>query len=257
MDKGSDLQKICCKLIDGTATQQEVCNQLAKYQNPDGGFAKGIEIEYLGDASSVMSIAAALSHIARMGLGDSKVYRDTVSYLKKVQCLDGSFDESDAFQKLPHPPYMDQGVYVEYKTGVIVKWLLAMGCQEKELINKAISYMDKAFDEVSKENDIWSAIGYIGVYAQLPPSPKHEEIMGWCMKVFSSGEKTSMWQQYSGRIESGEPISQHEVKAVLEAIKANQQADGAWQQNFGEYNRVWLAVYILQFIKQHMPKEIE
>ncbi len=253
-EKGTALQRACMAWIDGQGSKQAILEALKAYQNEDGGFANGMEIEYQGPVSSTMATIAALDHIVRFDLKESEIFTKVIRYFNSIQGSDGCLDENEDIDAYPHPPYMQKGVYREYNTGMVLRWLLAIGAKEEPLMTKALDYMTSHFEEDSKKQDIWTAIGYLGVFSQLPPSEDNQKIVDWCLGVFMGGgqEVPTLWQQHSSRIESGLPIPPQEVEAVLEEIKNNQDEDGGWAQPFGEYSRVWQAIYILQFIKNNL-----
>lgn len=250
LDKGTDFQKACCRWIDGAAEKSEVIEAFSIYQNEDGGFSNGLEVEYQGTASSALTTAAALAHIARFELKGSEMYQKVISYLKRIQGSDGSFDDDEAIDAFPHPPYMGKGIYVPYKTGVILKWLRHMECSEKEMLEAAMGYMEQGFEEVSKTKDIWMAIGYMGAFSDRTDEFA-QKVMAWCMSILGGDEIGDRWAQYSNLIESGVDIEDEKVSEVLSLMQANQEEDGGWSQAYGEYYRVWLAVYLLQFMKQN------
>lgn len=251
LEKGSKFQQAYAKWLEGEVSQAQLISELKAYQNEDGGFAHGLEIEYQGEASATITVAAALGYMARIGIKGGEVYDKTVAYLKAIQGEDGSFDDEEKVDRFPHPDYMGKGIYVPYKTGVALKWLMIMGCKEKDMIEAAYGYMEREFSEVSKTKDIWNALGYIGAFVQRMDLPIAGKVIEWCTSVFMGEQQPAKWMQYSGRIEAGEAIMPEEVDDVLREMKANQESDGGWQQPFGEYNRVWQAVFMMQFMKEH------
>lgn len=51
-------------------------------------------------------------------------------------------------------------------------------------------------------------------------------------------------------IEDSIKISEKDIPTTLQAIKENQETDGGWPHLFGEYNRGWTAIFILQFLSK-------
>ncbi len=250
MKNGTNLQKICCDYVCKNATVDTVRDALAKYQNNDGGFSNGLEIEYQGDISSPFTTSAALGHMTKFGLKDSTVYLKTMEYLRNTQNGNGSWDDPEELDKFPHPPYMGKGIYIEYKTGMILKWLLLMGAEKDKMIESGLNYMENNFKTFSEKNDFWSAVAYSGLYIQLPDSKLFSSVMEWSMKILMPPTGISKWQQISGMIEDSIKISEKDIPTTLQAIKENQEADGGWPHLFGEYNRVWTAIFILQFLSK-------
>lgn len=248
-ENGNSLQKACTDYIAGRGDKEKVIKELSSYQNSDGGWANGLEIEYPGPASSPFTTAVALGYISRFDLTKSDLFHDTLTYLKNAQQRNGMWDDTDEILEFHHPPYMGPGVYTEFKTGMILKWLLRLNVSDKEMIGGAQKYLIQVFDEVSSKNDFWSAVAYSGAFSLMPHVAEYSKIMEWSMKVLMPQEGQFGWQQVIGMIEDDIPIPDHVYDVSLNLIKQNQEQDGGWPHQFGTYNRVWSAIYILRFLK--------
>jgi len=249
-ENSNSLQKACMDYIAGREDKQKLIKELSPYQNFDGGWANGLEIEYPGLASSPFTTSAALGYISKFGLIETNLFQDTLTHLKNTQSPNGMWDDTDEMLKYPHPPYMGPGIYTEYKTGMILKWLLKLNVSDKEMINKAQTYLIEVFDEVAPKNDLWSAVAYSSAFSLLPHLAEYSKIMEWSMKILMPQEAQFGWQQVMGMIEDDIPIPEHVYDAAINLIKQNQEQDGGWPHQFGTYNRVWSAIYILRFIKK-------
>ncbi len=250
IDNSTDLQKVCLDYVAGRSSKEKVLDELSKYQNPDGGWANGLEIEYPGAISSPFTTAAALGYISKFELGESELLPSTLNYLKKTQHENGMWDDTEGVLAYPHPPYMGPGIYPEFKTGVTLKWLLRLNIADKKMIEGAQSYLVEIFDEVAPKNDFWSAVAYSSAFALLPHLQETPRIMEWSMKILMPEESEFGWQQVMGMIEDDMPIPDRVYDISLNLIKENQEDDGGWPHQFGTYNRVWSAIYILRFLKQ-------
>ena len=166
---------------------------LARYQNEDGGWANGLEIEYAGNVSMQMTTAAALGCIYLFDLSETGIFAKTLDYLSSAQKDNGSWDDPEEITRFELPPYMGPGIYVEFKTGMILKWLSCMNLNTEDMgmIRRARDYLIKEFPRVSKEDDMWSVIAYINAFGELPPLEQLKqlermpEIMGWAMGVLT------------------------------------------------------------------------
>jgi hypothetical protein len=159
------------------------------------------------------------------------------------------WDDTEDMLKFPHPPFMGPGVYTEFKTGMILKWLLRLNVTDEEMISKAQKYLIELFDEISSKNDLWSAVAYSSAFSLLPHVPEYSKIMEWSMKILMPQEGELGWQQVIGMIEDDIPIPDQAVDISIRLIKTSQEQDGGWPHMFGTYNRVWSALYILRFLK--------
>lgn len=250
LDNGTELQKVCIDYLMGRADKEQLINELGKYQNSDGGWANGLEIEYQGPVSTPYTTAAAMAHIVKFGLEDSVLLERTIEYLRNTQYDNGKWDDTEEMAKYPHPPYMGPQIYTEYKTGMILKWLLRLNMGETEMAKRAQDYLASIFDEVSMRNDFWSAVGYTGAFSMLPGHPDYQKIMGWGMKILMPGDGNFGWQQVMGIIDDDMPIPEQYMKGTLDMISQCQEEDGGWPHPFGPYNRVWSAIFIVRFLSK-------
>lgn len=248
LENGTDLQKACCRFLSDSTNKQEIQYELGKYQNTDGGWSNGLEIEYTGPVSSPFTAAAALGYILRFNLENTELLSKTIKYLKNTQKENGSWDDSDRILEYQYPPYMGPGIYPEYKTGMILKWLIRLNSQEVEMIDKAKNYLLNIFDSISRKNDFWSAVAYSSAFSLMPEIPEYKKIMEWCMKALMPNEVEIGWQQVRGMIEDDMPIPDRNLYKVIEMIEKEQESDGGWPHQFGTYNRVWSSIFIMRFL---------
>jgi len=152
---------------------------------------------------------------------------------------------------------MGPGIYVEFKTGMIIKWLnrLDLNTDDREMIIRARDYLIEEFPQVSKGDDMWSAIAYINAFGELPPLEQSEhiqEIMGWAMGILMPDGPPDPhtdeleWTFVQGMIHDDSPVLDSMKEKVAHAIVANQLQSGGWQHQFGTYNAVWAAILIVK-----------
>lgn len=249
LNNGTDLQKACCNYVTGQEDKKKIAIELGKYQNDDGGWANGLEIEYQGPVSTPFSTSVALGHIVRFKLENSELLKKTLDYLKNTQREDGKWEDVEEMTQYPHPPYMGPGIYPEFKTGMVLKWLLRLKSADKEMIEKAQAYMINHFEEISQRNDFWSAVAYTNVFSHMPHLPESAKIMEWGLKILAPKEEQFGWGQVMGMIEDDMPIPDQFQSDALALIKQCQEQDGGWPHQFGEYNRIWSAIFIIRFLK--------
>jgi len=259
MEKGSAAQKVCFEYIDGVASKEDVVQAIGKYQNPDGGWANGLEVEYQGDISSPMTTAAALSYLHLFDLKDTELMERTLEYLKGTQRADGSWDDVDGILGFPLPEYFGPNKFVEYKTGMIVKWLKRMDLREDELMIRGIDYLINKFDFYKGVEDFWTAGAYLGVFTEFPEAERASEIIEWGIGVMTNAAKGAEnndpeampWMQVQGMIYEDDKMLIPLKEKVVEAIRANQLPNGSWPHPFGDYNAVWVAVLISRYLKRN------
>lgn len=246
---GTELQKKIGECITSNANMQNIINELKKYQNSDGGWANGLEIEYQGPISSPFTTATALGYIKRFNLGDTELLSKTLTYLRNTQKEDGSWDDSKEILDYNCPPFMGPNIYPEYKTGMILKWLIRLEVLEEEMMDKAKNYLINKFNDISKKDDFWSAVAYSSAFSLMPEIKEYKSIMEWCMSILMPKDGEIGWQQVCGMIEDDMPIPDKNMSIVTKMIEKEQQEDGGWPHQFGTYNRVWSAIFIMRFMK--------
>lgn len=251
LKNGTDLQKSCVNYVIGKGDKQSIAKELARYQNNDGGWANGLEIEYQGDISSPFTTAAALSYLYKFNLGDSTLLKKTLEYLRDTQNSNGMWDDLAEMSNFEHPEFMGKGVYTEYKTGMILKWLIRLNVDEQEMIDKATNYLLETFDDISKDNDFWSAVAYSSAISVLPNCKKYSQIMEWSMKILMPKGSEFGLQQVRGMIEDDMPIPEQVMDRAINLIKDSQECDGGWPNQFGKYNRVWSTINIIRFLRNN------
>lgn len=252
---GTDLQKTVARYLSEEETKDELIETLGKYQNSDGGWANGLEIEYQGNVSTPMTTAVALSYIHLFDLWDTHLLPQTLDYLKTIQGKNGCWDDVKEIQKFNLPPYMGPGKYVEYKTGMNIKWLRRLDTGS-ELVSKALEYMRNQFPNASQTSDPWTAIAYINVFSEMPQNEANMEMLGWGLSVLNpSGEtppfEVTPWPMIQGMIHDDSLLISMNKEHVNRALSENQNEDGGWPHQFGPYNATWAAILNLRFIKKH------
>ncbi|MCD4846091.1 MAG: hypothetical protein K8R25_16565 [Methanosarcinales archaeon] len=259
LENGNEVQNKLFLHLIGESDLSCAIEALKRYQNEDGGWANGLEIEYNGNVSTPMTTAAALGYIYFFDLLETELLSRTLHYLKSTQKENGSWDDPKEITRFELPPYMGPGIYVEFKTGMIIKWLsrLNLNIEDREMIIRARDYLIEEFPQVSKGDDIWSAIAYINAFGELPPLEQSEhiqQIMGWAMSILMPDGPPDPdtdeleWTFVQGMIHDDNPVLDSMKEKVAHAIVANQLQSGGWQHQFGMYNAVWAAILIVRFL---------
>lgn len=255
LENGSESQKILFKYLIGEDSKEAAVKALGKYQNEDGGWANGLEIEYKGNISTPMTTAAALGYIYLFDLADTELLPKTIEYLKNTQREDGSWDDVEEILKFEVPPYMGPQIYVDYKTAMNLKWLRRYKIENQDMIDNGINYLVNDFERVSKAKDFWSAAAYSSIFSELPSLQETPKIMEWAMSVLippeaqKNTDEQLPWMQIQGMIYEDSPIVYNLKDKIVEAIKENQLPNGGWPHQFGTYNQVWSAILIIRFLK--------
>ncbi len=138
LENGNEVQKKLFSHLTEECDLNYAVEALARYQNEDGGWANGLEIEYGGNVSTPMTTAAALGYIYLFDLSETEIFAKTLDYLSSTQKDNGSWDDPEEITRFKLPPYMGPGIYVEFKTDMIIKWLSRMNLntEDREMIGR-------------------------------------------------------------------------------------------------------------------------
>ena len=248
-ENGSNIQKSLYKYVLGQEKKENIVRKLQEFQNEDGGWANGLEIEYQGKISSIMTTATALGYIYLFGLEDSKLTNNTLKYLNNTQNESGYWDDDDEIRQADIPPYYLPGRFIEYKTGMILKWVRRLELDNK-MIDNGYRFMINYRDEIENP-DMWTAIGYINAFVEYK-GDSSQEIVNWAVNILNQNEAFNEelnWQKIQGMIYDDDEMIFKLKGQILRSIKDNQLENGAWPHQFGVYNQVWAAILIIRYLK--------
>jgi len=260
MQNGTELQKTAMLQVVGEADSATLTSALAPYQNSDGGWANGLEIEYQGSVSTPMTTAAALGYITMFGLNETELLTATVTYLEQTQQHNGSWDDVEAMTQFQIPDYMGPGKYVEFKTGMLLKWLKRLQVQNQKMLDSAYQYLLDRFPDVSQGSDFWTAAAYANAFSEYPPTDEHQRILQWAQQALTPPEAQQQapaensglpWMMIQALLHDDSYLLVPMKEQALASIRANQLPTGGWPHPFGDYNAVWAAVLVVRYLKIH------
>ena len=84
LDTARPLDLMLYKYLLGRGSKKKVLEQLASYQNEDGGFGHGIEPDMQSSASTALSTSVAFQYLAKLDFLDDPLFEKAVSYLEKT-----------------------------------------------------------------------------------------------------------------------------------------------------------------------------
>ena len=88
--------------FEGTG-KQSVLNALAAYQNEDGGFGNGLELDIMCPESSGICIEVALGYLDDLGVGEGPIFERAVEWILRNRTDNGDLPHPvDAVKRYPH-----------------------------------------------------------------------------------------------------------------------------------------------------------
>ncbi len=259
LKNGSELQKTALLFMMDESDKKSLTDALKPYQNDDGGWANGLEAEYRGNVSSPMTTAAALSYLYLFGLQDTELLKKSLEYLEKTQTEQGYWDDPDSILQFSVPDYMGPGTYVEYKTGMNLKWLKRLEVENSAMLQSAHGFLLDLFPKVSLEKDMWTAIAYMNAFSEYQNAEETRKILQWAQQVLtppgafdvndSQEPPEPPWMMIQGLLYDDSHLLASMKEQTMIAIRKNQLPSGGWPHPFGTYNAVWAAVLVVRYLK--------
>ncbi len=182
IEYGRPLEKSLFKKYFYDGSEQEIINELKKFQNADGGFGHGLESDFRLPYSSPMATSVGIRYLSKLDESEEakEMIKEAMSYLES--CFDknrnGWFAVPKEVNNFPHAPWWHYNE--EYGMSIIDEnWgnpsaeILAYLYKYREYVKKldvdslieyAIDYMENK-EEFHSENEIFC---YIKLYGVLP-----------------------------------------------------------------------------------------
>lgn len=148
--KSTPIENIRLAHWRGDADHNAFWRVLGHFQNPDGGWARGVDPEYSGQASSIHSTIEALRILVSHQQADHPQTSRTVHFLRQTALPDGTWQELPEVLRDPAAPdWYAPTRYRVWETAAIAGYCLDLGYTE-----------------------LWSgAVRYVrGIWPQMPPA---------------------------------------------------------------------------------------
>jgi hypothetical protein len=155
-----------CNEVDDDA----LWDTLADFQNPDGGWAHGLDPDYAGPASSVHTTLAALRLLSAHNLLDHPKLADTFAFLEGCAQPDGTWQELFEVTQHNPPPWYQPAQLRIWETGCIAGYAMTLGY--KRLWTRAAAYVRQAWAEAPSPTSLHPCIAALLL---LGPSARDED----------------------------------------------------------------------------------
>ncbi len=136
---------------------------LSPYQNPDGGWANGIDPDYTGTISSVQSTIEALRILLAHQQADHTNTARTIQFLKQNVLPDGTWQEAPEVMSQNCPPWYAPARYRIWETACVAGYALTMGYTE--LWSPATRYVRNVWPQLPPADQphiYWAVLLLIG-----------------------------------------------------------------------------------------------
>lgn len=214
---------------------------LERFQNPDGGWAHGIDPDYTGAQSSVQSTIEALRILVAHKQADHPHVKRTVAWLKSVMLPDGTWQEVDEVLHGGGAPewYAPARLRV-WEAGCIAGYCLELGFTE--LWSAAARYVRQSWGQMAASqvpHPYWSTLLLLG----RSQSEKDVAITRDCLEQLRRFVRRERFDAYdcSWAIEVLSALDSPEVDDLMaqlgDLLAARQGADGGVETSYGEHLR--------------------
>jgi hypothetical protein len=220
-------------IFGASGPPREVVKALEALQNPDGGFPAGGQA---GGPSSVDASCYILSQLKDLPpLSGSPMASRAVSFLRRMQMMDGSWQESPEAAALAGPwAKPENPVAAPYLTAHAVYTILTMEPEHIDPIGRGVSWLRRALAQPDQQVLTQTlAYGSAVFYKYLGPD-SHEA--GWCAS--QAGKRTldaselALWLSTALEVSAGGKFLVPVVRG-LGALAAMQREDGAFPGEAG------------------------
>jgi len=134
-----------------------------RYQNPDGGWAHGIEPDYQGQESSIQSTLEALRIMVTHHQADHPSVGRTVQFLRQNMLPDGTWQERQECLDAGAPDWYQPAKYRLWETASIAGYCLELGFTE--VWSSAARYVRSVWREVpppDSAHHYWATLLLLG-----------------------------------------------------------------------------------------------
>lgn len=146
---GTPVEQVRLSHWNGQADIESLWQALSRFQNWDGGWAHGIDPDYVGPVSSIHSTISALRVLVMHRLGEDQRVVNTVRFLKQAALPDGTWQETPEVQQHGAPDWYQPAEFRVWEASTLAGYCLTLGY-----------------------TDLWpAAAGYVRkVWSSMPPA---------------------------------------------------------------------------------------
>jgi hypothetical protein len=232
-----------CNEVDDDA----LWDVLGTYQNPDGGWAHGLDPDYEGDASAVHTTLAALRLMSTHNLMDHPRLTQTFDFLESCVQTDGTWQERFEVAQHKPPPWYQPAQFRMWETGCVAGYAMTLG--NKRFWTRAAEYVRQVWPEVPNATTLHPCIAGLLL---LGPSAREEDrvIQLGCRQQAHSVLTKGIADPYDGvwlaetLLMIHSDLSNDEMLVGLtQYIAAHQAGDGGLVTAYGEHLRAEATLY--------------
>lgn len=260
---GDRFQKNYIRSLFGVNNLAMTLAELAKYQNPDGGWVR-IDPDYEGTVSSITCTMGGFGKMERLQVQTCNLIDSSITYLKAVQKPSGMWDEPDAIidfrpPRWYYPRLLNNRIWF---TNGMLRYVISRAPKEEEMIRKARAYLRQFWDGTTfpgYEHNNWMGI----VSFWNTGEPEDQKIWQGCLENLRRDIQNYDLADVVWTLEScaflNLPKEEAVVAAALELLQAGQAGDGGFGTGYGEFQRADVTIEALDSLAHYgvIPRQLD
>jgi hypothetical protein len=258
---GRDIDRARFEFHFGRGSQNELLEALGRYQNADGGFGHGLEVDIKAPDSNPFAtqLALLICLLAEVPV-DHPLLQRTVAHLEETQTDDGDWRFSQGVYQHDLAPWFQEWQWPNLNPACTIAGLLKeLGLGSERLHARVEALFEKlARPEALLGDDFYAVQPYAFFFL---PEWKHQErelyvsgVLWWLIRQHAENKITDAGhffvyvrnpQTYTGRL-----LPERILTEELDRLEAEQMEDGGWPTPYDEAWRGHETVNNLLILKQ-------
>jgi hypothetical protein len=258
---GRDIDRIRFDYHFGSASQEALLETLGRYQNPDGGFGHGLEVDIKAPDSNPFATELALLICIQADVPVSHpLLTRTVEYLEQSQFEDGSWRFSEGIYQHELAPWFQGWEFPNLNPACTLAGLLTGLGLGSERLHERVA---RLFQRLARPEDLLGD-EYYGVrpyaYYFLPEHERPQRelyisgVLWWLMRQHAEhklADASHFFDYVRGpRTYTGRNLPAQVVSEQLDRLGAEQAEDGGWPTPYDEGWRGPFTVQSLLVLKE-------
>jgi hypothetical protein len=257
---GRDIDQARFKHHFGELPLEDLLAVLARYQNADGGFGRGLEPDISAPDSNPFAVDLALQICIQAGVpGDHELLRRTVAYLEKTQSEDGEWRFTGEVTAHEMAPWFQGWDWPNLNPACpIAGHLQELGLGSERLHRRVAQLFERLANPLDLVSDEFYKIGqYAYYFFPQEKSPQRDfylsGVLWWLIRQHSTGkiEDNGHFFEYirTPQTFAGQNLPAEILDERLTALAGEQAGDGGWPTPYDPHWRGWVTVQNLLVLR--------
>lgn len=255
-EQGRDIERARFGYHFGNASKDELLEALCRYQNPDGGFGHGLEPDIKAPDSNPFATELALLICLQAEVPkEHPLLQRTAEHLEATQGDDGSWRFSAGVYEHPIAPWFAGWQWPALNPSCTLAGLLReLGLGSERLHGRvAALFAGLARLEDLLGDDYYAARPYAYYFVTEWDHPERElyasGVLWWLIRQHAERRGLALDYVRNPRTYFGRLLPRKMLDGALDALAAEQEADGGWPTEYDEHWRGFATVQNLLVLR--------